>query len=233
MRSDTVVFWDFDGTLAYRKGGMWGGALRAALGQVCPELDQSKVDISSQLKTGFPWHDPDTPHIHLCEPEAWWRYMQGILANALVKAGVRECEAVACAEIARREYICPSAWDLYDDSIPALSAIAKTGARHVILSNHVPELEWLASELGMAPYLSGVISSALTGYEKPNLQAFKIGLQFAGNPARAFMIGDNPVADVAGAEAAGMTGVLISRGVSATGGRVISHLSDAVILIGS
>ena len=54
-----------------------------------------------------------------------------------------------------------------------------------------------------------MFSSALIGYDKPHPEAFRHALRACGNPARRWMVGANPVADVAGAEALGVPAVLI------------------------
>jgi len=231
--SVTVVFWDFDGTLAYRKGGMWSAALADALREVCPESRLRREDLSPLLRTGFPWHEPDTPHLDLCEPDAWWRRVSGLLSGVLIEAGIRDADAAACAKIVRWTYTSPSAWALFDDSAPALEAVRESGARNIVLSNHVPELESLADALGVSPLLDGVLTSALTGYEKPHRRAFEIALEFAGRPARAYMVGDNPRADVAGAESVGITGLLIDRSGQNDGcAKTLSSLRDVIGCLG-
>jgi putative hydrolase of the HAD superfamily len=79
----------------------------------------------------------------------------------------------------------------------------------VILSNHVPELEAIISGLGIRDRFAAVITSALIGYEKPHPEAFRIALAKAGHPETVWMVGDNPRADVAGAEAAGIPAILV------------------------
>lgn len=228
---NVVVFWDFDGTLAFREG-MWGSALLDSLREVRPNSQVSKADLSPHLQTGFPWHEPDTPHLHLCRPDDWWSHMRSLLAGALVRAGVDESDAVVCTQIVRERFLCPSAWTLYDDAIPALEMLSELGGTNVILSNHVPELEWLVGELGLAQCVDGVLTSALTGYEKPHCRAFELGLQYAGNPVKAYMVGDNPVADVAGAEAVGIKGILVCRKEhAACAERIVSTLIDAARMI--
>jgi len=55
------------------------------------------------------------------------------------------------------------------------------------------------------------ISSALIGYEKPHPEAYAIGLRATGGADEVWMVGDNPVADVQGAEAAGIPAILVRR----------------------
>jgi putative hydrolase of the HAD superfamily len=56
--------------------------------------------------------------------------------------------------------------------------------------------------------IDAVFTSARTGFEKPHPEAFRIALRACGEPEMAWMVGDNPVADVAGAEAIGLPAIL-------------------------
>lgn len=55
------------------------------------------------------------------------------------------------------------------------------------------------------------LSSAAIGYEKPHPRSFRIALEAAQNPANVWMVGDNPIADIAGAEAVGIPAILVRR----------------------
>jgi FMN phosphatase YigB (HAD superfamily) len=79
----------------------------------------------------------------------------------------------------------------------------------VIVSNHVPELPQLVDALGLGGLVDRVFSSALTGYEKPHPQAYLHALRECGRPAARWMVGNNPLADVAGAEAVGIPAILV------------------------
>jgi putative hydrolase of the HAD superfamily len=48
------------------------------------------------------------------------------------------------------------------------------------------------------------------GYEKPHPEAFHLGLRGM-DASAAWMVGDNPVADVGGAEAVGIRAILVRR----------------------
>jgi putative hydrolase of the HAD superfamily len=100
-------------------------------------------------------------------------------------------------------------WRVFQDTRPALQATASAGWRNVILSNHVPELPRLVSELGLDDLIERVFNSASIGYEKPNPEAFRHALRGCDDPAHRWMVGDNPVADVAGAQALGIPALLV------------------------
>jgi putative hydrolase of the HAD superfamily len=206
---DGVVMWDFDGTLAWRPG-MWGACVLEVLDEQAPEHTGSLERIRADLRDGFPWHRPAQPHPELGDPERWWAAVTPLLARAIAAAGIGEPRATELAGAVRRRF--PDGtrgWQAFEDTRPALQATAAAGWRNVILSNHVPELPRLASELGLNDLIERIFSSASIGYEKPHPEAFRHALGACGDPARRWMVGDNPVADVAGAQALGIPAVLI------------------------
>lgn len=206
-----AVLWDFDGTLAVRDP-MWSGCLVEALDSVLPGHGVAVEAVRPGLRSGFPWDTPDAGHAHTAD--SWWAALTPTLARALAAAGVPEEAAAAAAVEARRCYVDPARWSLFPDVVPAFEALASY--RHVIVSNHVPELPSLVTALGLDAYVSAVVCSAAVGWEKPHPRIYAAALAAAGDPDEVWMVGDNVVADVQGAEAAGIPAILVRReGVSA------------------
>ncbi|MEV0734964.1 HAD-IA family hydrolase [Streptomyces sp. NPDC050549] len=54
-----------------------------------------------------------------------------------------------------------------------------------------------------------MVNSSLIGREKPHRRIFETALDLAGRPERVWMVGDNPVADIAGAEGPRIPGILV------------------------
>jgi putative hydrolase of the HAD superfamily len=134
-----------------------------------------------------------------------------VIARAYEAAGYEPARALELAAAARRIYVDPAVgWTLFDDTIPALERLSRAGWTHAILSNHVPELRLLVAKLGLEEQVALVSCSAETGYEKPHPRAFASVIDRL-RPAEAWMVGDNAVADVLGAEAVGIRGVLVRR----------------------
>lgn len=144
-------------------------------------------------------------------PERWWEHVEGVLARACTAAGLAEKTAALVARRARHCYLDARNWALYDDAVPTLGRLREQGWRHVIVSNHVPELPALAEALGLGPLVEHVVTSATAGYEKPHPEIYRIALGLAENPREAWMVGDNVVADVLGAERAGIRGILVRQ----------------------
>jgi putative hydrolase of the HAD superfamily len=227
--SDRVIFWDFDATLGERPG-HWRGAVRDALTEVLGQHEFSTEQIDAELMSGFPWHQPDIPHPELSDADDWWAHLANVLARAVRQLGVPPDPAAEAASRVRQQFIDPASWRLFDDTVAALDQLTDLGWRHVVLSNHVPELPAILASLGLHGYFADVVNSAVTGYEKPHRMAFLIAMERAGQPERAWMVGDNPVADVAGATAVGLPAILV-RTRPPDGGRHIASLAEVADLV--
>ena len=212
MTPARLAIWDFDGTLAHRRGETgWSILLAEVLDAEEPGHGESADTFRPYLREGFPWHDPEVAHPELCEPEAWWAAVRPVLGRAYEAAGYTPGRALELADAARRLYVDPDVgWELFADTLPTLARLSRAGWTHAILSNHVPELRQIVAALGLDRHIALVSCSAETGYEKPHPQAFASVLDRL-RPARAWMVGDNVVADVLGAEALGIPAVLVRR----------------------
>ena len=224
-----VLIWDFDGTLGHRPG-RWSGAIADALTDVLGPHELSRDMIAAEVRSGYPWHSPEVPHPLLADADRWWQHLGKVLAAALGRLGVAPAEAADAARRVRSHYTDLASWRLFPDTVPALAALSDLGWRHVLLSNHVPELPEIVSGLGLGRHLSAIVNSAVTGYEKPHPEAFRLALERAGWPASAWMIGDNPVADVAGAVSAGLRAILV-RTRPADGGHYAPDLHAVIDLV--
>lgn len=203
-----VLLWDFDGTLGERPG-KWSAAVLDAISEELPAHGCTMAMVSEVLSAGFPWHVPEVAHPELAGPEAWWEHVTGVLASAIARLGIAPDSARCIAGRVRAHYTDVASWRLYPDALPSLAALSMRGWRHVVVSNHVPELPAIAAALGIADQFDAIVNSAATGYEKPHPEAFRLALAAAGHPRSACMIGDNPVADIAGAARAGIPAILV------------------------
>jgi putative hydrolase of the HAD superfamily len=203
-----LVLWDFDETLAWRPG-LWSGCVIEVLDEHAPGHGRTLEEVRSRLKGGFPWDRHETPHPELSQADSWWHALTPLLARAL-QGCVEEARIPELAHAVRTRFTDAAAgWRVFDDTRGALEATAAAGYNNVIVSNHVPELPELVATLGLGEFVAGVFSSATTGYEKPHPEAFRVALRACGYPPRRWMVGDNPVADIAGAQALGIPAILI------------------------
>lgn len=200
--------WDFDGTLATRPG-HWTAVLCEVVTRERPDLGVTPDRLRPHLQSGFPWHTPEVVRGPGSE-DAWWAALLPVFATAFCRgAGLQEGEARQLAGSVRALYTDPRSWKVFDDVVPVLDQLSARGWRHIMLSNHIPELPQLVDRLGLSSLFVGVYSSGLMGAEKPHPKAFEA--VFADHPeARTgWMIGDSWRADVQGAMAVGMRAVLV------------------------
>lgn len=207
-----AILWDFDGTLAERPG-RWRACLCEVLDRYEPGHRVAAEALIPFLKDGFPWHTPHVAHPQLSTADAWWQHLRGLLERAFAGVGFSVERASELAAHVRDCYPDPARWRVFDDVVPVLTALRGSGWRHVIVSNHVPELADLVDRLGLGMLIEATVNSAVTGFEKPHPEMFKLGRVAAGNPEEIWMVGDNPHADVAGAEAVGIPAILVRRAV--------------------
>jgi putative hydrolase of the HAD superfamily len=222
------VLFDFDGTLAYRPGG-WSQCLVDVLDEVSPGHEIRVDDIRPYLRDGFPWHVPDRSHVDLSDPDRWWDSMSPLFFHAYGAVGVPPRDRERAITRIRPHYCDPTRFHLYPDSADALERLRRNGWELVILSNHVPELESIVDGVGLGSMINEVFSSALTGYEKPNPQSYRIALG-GERSSECVMVGDNLEADVLGAERVGLPAILV-RNAQAVAPRFATGLQDAVGLI--
>lgn len=102
-------------------------------------------------------------------------------------------------------------WDLLPSNvIPFLSLLRRQGYKLGIITNAPGTATRLFDRMGLLPHVDIVIESALVRIEKPDPRIFHLALeQLKVRPEQSLFVGDLYHVDVVGAEAAGMTGVLL------------------------
>ena len=207
-----TLIWDFDGTLGYREGVLWAASFLEALDREWPGHPFTLEQLRPFLRSGFPWHTPEQPHTHITTADQWWEELEPLFARVFLGAGVEDpALARRLARQIRQIYCNPARWRLFEDTLPALDDLAARGWTHILLSNHVPELASFMDVLGLSTRIAAAFNSALIGYEKPHPAAFQGVLEFVSDSRPVWMIGDNITADILGAAAVGIPGVLVRR----------------------
>jgi HAD superfamily hydrolase (TIGR01549 family) len=205
------LIWDFDGTLGYRQDGMWSLVLLEILRQEKPEFYITMEQIRPFLQAGFPWHNPNQPHTEIKSPEQWWNALDKLFEQAFLGIGINSKEVGFLAKQVRRVYPTLTAWRLFEDVLPTLNQLSAMGWTHLMLSNHVPELRQIIHFLELDKYISQIFNSAETGYEKPHRQAFLTLLAALDDVESIWMIGDSMESDILGANAVGLSGILVRK----------------------
>jgi putative hydrolase of the HAD superfamily len=204
------LIWDFDGTLATRTGG-WTGSLCELVRRAYPARPIDPERVRPYFRRGLPWHAPDVVH-GPCSADEWWERLQPHFEEALIDgADVDAAEARTLARGMRGAYTEPSGWQIYDDTRATLTELRERGWRHLILSNHVPELHAIIRGLELRELFDAVYCSAELGVEKPNVAAFQRVLADYPSARAGWMIGDNWKADIEGARQVGLRGILVRR----------------------
>ncbi|MFZ6027340.1 MAG: HAD family hydrolase [Chloroflexota bacterium] len=201
------LIWDFDGTLGTRPGG-WSGMLAEML-RDATGLAVTAEDMRPYTAGGYTWSNPERPHVELNTSEKWWDTLHDGFVQAFRANGADELLAVRLARQVREVYPQAGRFRLYEDTLATLDALAEQGWIHLILSNHVPEFRRIAAALDLTHRMRHIFNSAETGYEKPHPEAYRLALEAIPDAETIWMIGDNPVADVQGAEAAGIPAILV------------------------
>jgi putative hydrolase of the HAD superfamily len=207
IQGKKFILWDFDGTLV--RFSSWRLALMDVLNECEPGHNIDQEQIRPFLRDGFPWHKPEEPHFHLKNPDDWWRALEPVFVRCYQGIGYSAERATELATQVRRYMIKSERYVLYEDTLKVLAELKEKGWKHVILSNHMPELPEIVNMIGLSPYIAYSITSGVTGYEKPHPQAFRIALEAAGNPRKVWLVGDNLASDVQGAEAADIPAILV------------------------
>ncbi|WP_010274591.1 HAD family hydrolase [Paenibacillus senegalensis] len=209
MDRTKMIFWDFDGTLGYRKNGMWGASMLEALKQYDPGTALTAPSFRNFLLTGFPWHHPEQAYLPVRSADEWWTPILHKFSAGFSHYGIPQADAEQLAMKTRSIFLDLQQWTLFEDTKETLQEMKERGWKQGILSNHVPELKEIVKSLGILDYFDCFINSALVGYEKPNAEIFKAASKQAGDPEQIWMVGDNPEADIRGAESVGWNAILI------------------------
>jgi putative hydrolase of the HAD superfamily len=206
-----VLLWDFDQTLAHREG-RWSGAVlevvRQNRGDDVPTLEA----VRALLRQGFPWHQPDVAHDHIKSADAWWsELISPVLNNVFLTLNFDSSQLQSLVAQFRQNYLNPNCWKVYPDVVLTLETLAHEGWQHVVLSNHIPELEALMAALSLEQHFEAVFSSGVIGFEKPNRRFFEFALEKIGPVKEIWMIGDNYEHDILGAAQLGIPGILVRQ----------------------
>jgi putative hydrolase of the HAD superfamily len=118
-------------------------------------------------------------------------------------------------------------WEAFPDTLPTLKAVHEQGLRIGIVSDTGFDLRPAMDQLGLSPFVDTVVMSYEQGVCKPAATVFRTACgQLGVDPARALMVGDNPLTD-SGAVAAGMC-VLLLPPPAKDGPRGLRHVLSLI-----
>lgn len=208
--SKKVIFWDFDGTLTV-PGHMWSLNVLRALKKVWPEAPHTQDEMRQcVVNAGFTWHTPLEDHTKSVG-EQFWIDLHEHFREEMEKLGIEPGIAREAAYNVRGEILRLENFTLQPDAATVLEKCREMGYENHLLSNNYPELPEIVNALGLTEYFADMVVSGIEGYDKPNQKLYDIAKQRAGNPSVAYMVGDNPIADIAGGKEAGLTTILVHK----------------------
>jgi len=106
----------------------------------------------------------------------------------------------------------------YEDARPALDRLTAAGVKLAVVANWDVSLPDVLARLGLAEPFEVIVTAAAIGAAKPEARPFQAALERLGSDAaRTVHVGDDPVTDIAGARAAGLSAVLLDRSGRAPG----------------
>lgn len=223
-----VVFWDFDGTLVYPDA-KWSGALHTALSNL--GYDISMAEVRQHLHTGYTWHKPEDSYVNDTGSK-WWDNLFEHFNKLYVGLGMPRYDMDNANKHLREQILNSDNYTLYDDTVEILRICNTLEYKNYILSNNFPELSSVIEGLGLSDLFSGYVVSANIGYEKPRVEIFQYALKMAGQPSNCYMIGDNPIADIKGGKAAGMSTILVHNNATNSGADFsVSQLKDILAIL--
>jgi putative hydrolase of the HAD superfamily len=203
------VLFDLDDTLFAHRRAVEEGA-RSLLREL-----QDSSDVSAEAEEIARWNDLEELH--------YTRYLSGeldylgqrharardfMLPHGVTFASNRDAEEWFDYYLTHYQ----AAWSVYDDTVPALDALADL--RLGIITNGDLTFQLAKMDaVGLTPRFEHVVASGEVGLVKPNPEIFRYACSLFGvAPADAVYIGDRLHTDAIGASAAGLTGLWLSRG---------------------
>lgn len=211
-----IVFFDVAGTLIRVRGSV-GAQYAAVARRFGVEADAEALTrlFPAAFRAAPPMAFPGVPpeEVPARERALWADIVRRLFAAAglgpaIDAAGFGRFFAALWDHFAAAE-----TWEIYPDVGPCLAALRARGCRTGIITNFDARIETLLPALGLASGFDSLTRSGAVGAAKPDGAIFRAALaRHAATPAEAVHVGDSPAEDVAGAEAAGLRGVLVDRG---------------------
>ena len=161
---------------------------------------------TEQINDNFANAWKDKREFHYSEPE-WLSLVQQSLSGL-----VPEDESARFFPAIYRRFEEPDVWKIHDDVIPTLDDLAGRGFRLALVSNWDTRLRPLLTHLKLLSFFETATISGELGFTKPSPVLFEQTLKKLGLPASAVVhVGDSLAEDVDGAEAVGITAIMIQR----------------------
>ena len=199
-----AVFFDVDFTLIYPGPTFQGVGYEVFARDHGMHVDPSRFSVAVRASSSI----LETQQEHVYDADIFVRYTRSILEGM----GGRGPRLDACARHIYDEWAACQHFFLYDDVAPALRQLAGRGFKLGLISNSHRPLDAFQEHFDLQGLIAGAVSSADHGFMKPHPSIFEAALELVGVEAgSSLMVGDSFAHDIAGAQQAGMHGVLVHR----------------------
>lgn len=200
-----AVLFDVDFTLIYPGPTFQGEGYRDfcakhGIGNCDPAAFQAAVASASTLL--------DRTDDHAYDAAVFIRYIRHIIERMGGCGGAID----ECALEIYKEWAACHHFALFEDVVPALSALRARGFLLGLVSNTHRSLEAFQSHFALEEWIEAAVASSEHGFNKPHPSIFRTALaRLSVAPEEALMVGDSLKHDVEGARAVGMHAVLLRR----------------------
>jgi putative hydrolase of the HAD superfamily len=144
------------------------------------------------------------------DDKGWWLELVDRVIDQ-VAPSTSDLDRDAFFEVAYSHFAEAGVWDLYPEVIDVLEAL-RPRFELAVISNFDGRLRMILEHLGVSQFFSHVFLSSELGADKPDPLIFQRALKLSGiAPDEAFHLGDDPVRDWRGAEAAGLSVFRLER----------------------
>jgi HAD superfamily hydrolase (TIGR01549 family) len=227
--STRAVFFDVDFTLIYPGPRFQGEGYARFCAEQGVEVDAGKFD-QAVAAASFILDEVEDP---IYDASLFVHYTASIIEHM----GGRGANVISIAERVYEQWATNHHFEMYDDVEPVLNELVGRGLTLGVISNSHRSLETFKAHFKLDTLITTAVSSAEHGFMKPHPSIFERALDQAGVPAaEAMMIGDSLRADIEGAVALGMRGLLLRRSGDIpknlpAGVTVITSLHDLLPLV--
>jgi putative hydrolase of the HAD superfamily len=214
-----AVFFDVDFTLIYPGPTFQGEGYARFCAEADVHVDAARFDEAVAAASFI----LDEVEEQVYDPNLFVHYTATIIEHM----GGRGAAVVRIAERIYEQWASNHHFEIYDDVAPVLTSLAADGFVLGVISNSHRSLDAFTAHFKLDGLIGTTISSAEHGFMKPHPSIFDAALQRASVRASdAVMVGDSLTADIDGARAAGMRGILLRR----SGERPVSLPHDVPVI---
>jgi HAD superfamily hydrolase (TIGR01549 family) len=199
-----AIFFDVDFTLIYPGPTFQGQGYARFCADERLEIDVARFDEAVAAASFI----LDEVEEQVYDPNLFVHYT----ATIIEQMGGRGANVIRVAERIYQQWASNHHFEIYDDVAPVLTELAAQGFVLGVISNSHRSLDAFKTHFRLDALIGTTVSSAEHGFMKPHRSIFEAALQQAGvTAAEAVMVGDSLKADIEGARAAGMRGILLRR----------------------